>query len=284
MESVSNGVSPILRTVIDEPCFKNIYIHLYRQGRVRAIDDIYTAGISECHLNLLLEFQVRANLVVPIMQGQNLWGLLIAHQCSSPRHWRPLEISLLTQLGIQAAIAIQQSELYHQVQHQATIDGLTQIANRQRFDEYIKQMWQRLGRELGPLALIFCDLDFFKAYNDTYGHPAGDDCLRQVAATINKAGNIGDNLVARYGGEEFVIVLPNTTALEAVEVAESIRTEVKDLQISHKKSPISKFVTISIGVASMIPAPIFSPADLITMADRALYQAKAKGRNRLIIF
>ncbi|MFM2061549.1 MAG: hypothetical protein RLZZ507_1219 [Cyanobacteriota bacterium] len=281
MESVGNGFKPILRSLIDEPCFRNVYVPQYRQGRVRAIDDIYTAGIGQCHLDLLAEFQVRANLVVPIIQGEELWGLLIAHHCSCPRHWRQLEVSLLSQLATQVAIAIKQSELYQQVQRQATVDGLTQIPNRRRFDEYFQQVWQQMEAIQAPLSIILCDIDFFKFYNDTYGHPAGDDCLRQVAAAINKAGNRPGDLVARYGGEEFVIVLPNTSALGAVQVAERIRAEVKALEISHEKSLVSQYVTLSLGVASLIPAANSSPAALIASADDALYQAKAQGRDCL---
>ncbi|MEA5550089.1 diguanylate cyclase [Anabaena cylindrica UHCC 0172] len=281
MESVGNGFNPIFKTVIEEPCFKDIYVPQYLDGRVRAIEDIYTAGISQCHLDLLAEHQVRANLVVPILQGQKLWGLLIAHQCSGPRHWRQLEISLLSQLATQVAIAIKQSELYQQVQLQATVDGLTQISNRRRFDEYWSQMWEQMNQDQAPLSIILCDIDFFKLYNDTYGHPAGDDCLRQVAAAIKKAGNRPDDLVARYGGEEFVIVLPNTSTQGAVQVAERIRAEVKALKITHKNSAVSDYITLSMGVASIIPDQISSPAALIAEADQALYQAKMEGRDRL---
>jgi diguanylate cyclase (GGDEF)-like protein len=256
-------------------------VQQYRQGRVRAIDDIYTAGIGQCHLNLLQEFQVRANLVVPIIQGDNLWGLLIAHHCRSPRHWRELEVNLLTQLAAQVAIAIKQSELYQQVQRQAIVDGLTQIPNRRRFDEYLQQVWQQMESIQAPLSIILCDIDFFKLYNDQYGHPAGDDCLRQVATAINKAGKRPGDLVARYGGEEFVIVLPNTSISGAVQVAESIREEVKALQIPHKKSLVSKNVTLSLGLASIIPTVGFCPSELVATADEALYQAKAQGRDRL---
>ncbi|WP_353932156.1 diguanylate cyclase [Okeanomitos corallinicola TIOX110] len=281
MESVAEGIQSIIYSLIDEPCFRKVYVSQYRQGRVRAIDDIYTAGIGKCHLDLLAEFQVRANLVVPIIQGEKLWGLLIAHHCTSPRHWRELEINLLTQLATQVAIAIKQSELYQQVQRQATIDGLTQISNRRRFDEYFQQVWQQMATRQTPLSIILCDIDFFKLYNDRYGHPAGDDCLRQVANAIHKAGNRPGDLVARYGGEEFVLVLPNTSATGAMQLAERIRAEVQALQIPHEKSGVNDHVTLSLGVASIIPAASFTPSCLIATADEALYQAKAQGRDCL---
>ena len=283
MESVAAGVQSIIYSIIDEPCFRNRYVPLYRQGRVRAIDDIYNAGINKCHLKLLKEFDVRANLVVPIIQSNELWGLLIAHHCSSPRHWRELEINLLSQLATQVAIAIKQSELYKQVQLQATIDGLTQIPNRRRFDEYLYKIWQQMLHSQAPLSVILCDIDHFKLYNDHYGHPAGDDCLRKVAAAISTAGNRPGDLVARYGGEEFVIILPNTSAEGAIKVGEKIRDQVKAVQIPHIKSGVSEYVTLSLGVASIIPTDKLSPASLVTTADDALYQAKAKGRDQLSV-
>ncbi len=282
MESVGESWKPILRSVIDEPCFRNAYVTQYQQGRVRAIDDIYTAGIADCHLNLLAEFQVRANLVVPILQGDQLWGLLIAHQCSGPRHWRQLEISLLSQLAIQLAIAIQQSELYQQVQRLATTDALTQIANRRRFDEYLHDTWQQMNRSQAPLSLILCDIDFFKTYNDTYGHPAGDSCLRAVAAAIEQASSRAGDLVARYGGEEFAIVLPNTSLEGAMLVANRIQAEVRSLNLPHRQSPLGQQVTVSVGVSSLIPTPDQTLTALLTLTDQALYEAKAQGRDRVV--
>lgn len=118
VESVQEGCTPILGTNIHDPCFEIAYIQPYQNGRIKAIPDIYSVGLSECHVNLLTQFQVRANLVVPILQGEQLWGLLIAHQCSGARQWQPLEVDLLKQLATQVAIAIQQSQLYKQTQHQ----------------------------------------------------------------------------------------------------------------------------------------------------------------------
>lgn len=281
MESVADGVQPIIYTSIDEPCFRNVYIPQYLQGRVRAIDDIYTTKLDKCHRDLLTQFQVKANLVVPIIQNQELWGLLIAHDCSNPRHWQELEINLLSQLATQVGIAIKQSQLYQQLQHLATIDGLTQIPNRRRFEEYFQQTWDQMVQIQAPLSVILCDIDFFKLYNDNYGHLAGDDCLRQVADAINKAGYRPDDLVARYGGEEFVVLLPNTSTLGAMQVGERIRAEVKALKIVHEKSLVSQYVTLSLGIATIMPTANCVPATLIAAADEALYQAKAQGRDCL---
>jgi diguanylate cyclase (GGDEF)-like protein len=212
-----------------------------------------------------------------------LWGLLIAHHCSGPRHWRQFEIELLNQLATQAASAIQQSELYQQVQRLASSDGLTQIANRRRFDEYLDQEWQRMAREGAPLSLILCDIDFFKTYNDTYGHQAGDNCLQQVAQAISFAVKRPADLVARYGGEEFAVILPHTDAQGAAQIAEKIRSQVQVLQIAHAGSQVSQYITLSLGVASTVLFHESSPAVLIAAADKSLYQAKAEGRDRVVL-
>lgn len=184
---------------------------------------------------------------------------------------------------------LDQSQLYRQLeeanqglQHLASSDSLTQIANRRRFDEYLDQEWRRMAREAAPLSLIMCDVDFFKRYNDTYGHQAGDACLQQVARAISCAVNRPADLAARYGGEEFAVILPNTEAEGAAQIAEAIRAEVKALEIAHTNSQVSNHLTLSLGVASTVPSPESSPAALIAAADWALYQSKAEGRDRVI--
>ncbi|MEP0872069.1 diguanylate cyclase [Trichocoleus desertorum AS-A10] len=282
MEAVAEGCRPILKTTIDEPCFRNTYVSYYQQGRTRAIADIYEADLSQCHLDLLVQFQVRANLVVPILQGEQLWGLLIAHHCQSPRSWQQIEISLLSQLATQAAIAIQQSEMYQQLEQLATSDGLTQLANRRCFDAFLSREWQQLERASLPLSLILCDIDFFKTYNDAYGHPAGDRCLQAVAQAIRVTISRSSDLVARYGGEEFAIILPNTSPEGAVRVAEKIQAAVQALQIPHGNSQVSQYVTLSVGVSSTTPTYATSPEMLIATTDQALYRAKAQGRNSIV--
>ncbi|MFM7887897.1 MAG: diguanylate cyclase domain-containing protein, partial [Pseudanabaena sp.] len=133
------------------------------------------------------------------------------------------------------------------------VDSLTQLANRRCFDEYLKQEWQRLVRERQPLSLIMCDIDFFKNYNDTYGHIAGDDCLRKVSCLIKQSVHRPADLVARYGGEEFVLVLPNTDIEGSIQVSEVIRQKLLEMKLPHEDSSVSKFVTLSMGVTSLIP-------------------------------
>jgi diguanylate cyclase (GGDEF)-like protein/PAS domain S-box-containing protein len=291
VESVDQQWTSLLgRRILDTCLTKEICMESYRQGHIQAVEDIYTAGLQECYINLLTRFQVRANLVVPILQGEQLWGLLVAQHCTAPRQWLSWEIELLQQLASQVGIAIQQAELYQQLeaanqqlQRLAALDGLTQVANRRRFDEYLEQEWRRLTRERQPLSLILCDVDFFKLYNDTYGHQAGDECLKQIAATLQRAAKRPADLVARYGGEEFAIILPNTSQTGALFVAESIRKAVKNLRLAHANSTVSPYVTLSLGVAGMVPSLEVTFAALVATADAALYEAKETGRDRTII-
>src|SRR5919202_918521 len=169
-----------------------------------------------------------------------------------------------------------------ELQRLATLDGLTQVANRRCFDECLTKAWQILVRERLPLSLLLCDVDFFKRYNDSKGHQAGDECLQQVAQAMKRAVKRPADLVARYGGEEFVVILPNTNGEGALKVAEEIRLSLRRLGVTHPKSPISEYVTISLGVSCTVPCDEASPENLIAAADRALYQAKESGRDRAV--
>jgi diguanylate cyclase (GGDEF)-like protein len=161
----------------------------------------------------------------------------------------------------------------------ATLDGLTNIANHRRFKEFLAQQWHYSQREQQPLSLLLMDVDYFKLYNDTYGHQGGDGCLKQIAAVLGETIKRTTDLAARYGGEEFVVILSNTDQEGAVQVAERIRVLVEALQIVHIASAVNPYVTLSIGIASTIPNQEMEAADLIAAADRALYHAKEHGRN-----
>jgi diguanylate cyclase (GGDEF)-like protein len=281
-ESTAPDATPTRYSVFEEPCFRQGYIERYQAGRVRAIADIYTADLQTCYRQLLETYQVRANLVVPILQGDNtLWGLLIAHHCRAARQWDELDISLLQQLSTQLGVAIRQSELHAQLQQQATTDALTQLANRRRFDQYLAEVWQQHQRRQAAIAILLLDIDFFKRYNDHYGHPQGDECLRQVSQALSQAAKRTIDLVARYGGEEFAIVLPDTDLAGAHEVATAIQVAIADLQLEHHESPFGQ-VTLSCGVAADIPQKQDHSHCLVKSADQALYQAKASGRNRVV--
>ncbi len=161
------------------------------------------------------------------------------------------------------------------------VDGLTGIANRRRLDEELYREWKRMLREKRPLSVVICDIDHFKLYNDTYGHQRGDDCLVSVATAIKDSVNRPGDLTARYGGEEFCLVLPETAGPGAMRIAELVRKNVVKLNLEHKSSPVAKMVTLSLGVATLIPDKGSQPIVLLEAADRALYQAKGNGRNRV---
>ncbi len=164
----------------------------------------------------------------------------------------------------------------------SSTDALTGLANRRRFDEVWEAEWQRAARMRLPLALALIDVDHFKAYNDHYGHQAGDVCLRQVAAILAAEVRRSGELVARYGGEEFVLVLPGATATEARVVAERIRTAVQAQGMPHEHSPVAPVVTVSIGVASGLVQRAEQAEALLKQADVALYLAKDQGRNGVL--
>ena len=167
-----------------------------------------------------------------------------------------------------------------QLEQLATVDPLLDIANRRKFDEVLENEWRRARRARKPLALMMIDLDRFKNFNDRYGHPAGDDCLRRVVKAVNRALRRPGDLLARYGGEELVCVLPETDLDGAIVVSEAARANVYDENIAHEEG-IDKRVTVSIGVAVAVPNSVLTEEDLVDAADRSLYAAKDAGRNQV---
>jgi diguanylate cyclase (GGDEF)-like protein len=207
---------------------------------------------------------------------------------TKPIHWAIFN-HRIRRLIEQSRLEQEKQVLYQQLEEAnrmllrlVSTDGLTQVANRRRFDEYLEQEWQRLAREKAPLSLVLCDIDFFKLYNDTYGHLAGDRCLQQVATAISAVVKRPADLVARYGGEEFAVILPNTPANGGIYVAEAIRAAISQLEIAHEKSLVQHYITLSLGVTSLIPSHDTNPTQLITAADSALYRAKEEGRDRVV--
>ncbi len=180
----------------------------------------------------------------------------------------------------QVELALQKAN--EELQRLAALDGLTQIANRMRFEDRLTQEWRRARREEKSLALIICDIDYFKNYNDTYGHLKGDEALYTVAQTISSALKRPMDLVARYGGEEFGMILPNTDVTGALRVAREVKAAVDGLRIEHKASRIGRSLSLSFGVAATVPAAGASLRDLMESADQALYKAKAMGRDRIV--
>lgn len=170
------------------------------------------------------------------------------------------------------------------LEQQAFIDGLTRIPNRRRFDEVLEREWGRAMRNGSILSLILMDIDFFKKYNDNYGHRHGDVCLQKVGAILSKALHRPSDFCARYGGEEFVVVLPGTDTEGAVVMADHIRSELAALNIPHEFSDVAPYVSFSQGVASVMPSMEQSPELLVEAADKALYSAKQSGRNCAAVY
>ncbi|MFM7408375.1 MAG: diguanylate cyclase domain-containing protein [Cuspidothrix sp.] len=311
-ETVAPGFESAKSPIIQDHCFAEKYAPYYQQGRIHTIEDTYQADLLDCYRNILVQFKIRANLVVPLLNGQDLWGLLCVHQCSAPRYWQEFEIDFVQQIANQLAIAINQTDLFEKLQKElaerklaeakltqsneelanathlleklVNIDGLTQIANRRCFNNRLEQEWQRLYREQQPLSLLLFDVDYFKRYNDTYGHQLGDECLIKLAQTLQKVVSRSADLIARYGGEEFVVILPNTNTKGAMVIAQKIHSAIQYLAIPHRASEVSNTVTISLGITTELPNSELSPTGLIQQADKALYRAKQLGRNQSVVF
>ncbi len=302
-EFVAESVLPVydsaLLKKVKDYCFGEKYAIHYQHGSIQVLTDIYNAGLKDCHIQVLEEFQIRAQIIVPLMNGSKLWGLLCIHQCENTREWSKNEIRFVKQLAAQFSIALQNSHLLAQTRSQAEqlsqaldalqeandklenlarLDSLTQVPNRRYFDEFLDLEWKRLVREKQYLSLIMFDIDHFKLYNDFYGHQAGDQCLVKIAKTAKEIVKRPVDLLARYGGEEFAVILPNTGQSGASVVAEQIKSAINNLGIPHGRTE-KQIVTLSLGIATQIPLVYQTPQKLILEADQALYQAKQQGRD-----
>jgi diguanylate cyclase (GGDEF)-like protein len=212
---------------------------------------------------------------------------LVLMRCLDKRksNARFLELnSKLNDITRERSLQRQSADDLLELQRLALADSLTSLPNRRSLDKNLNHEWKRGAREGNPLSVLLLDIDGFKAFNDTYGHLAGDSCLKQVAQTVQIASQRPADLTARYGGEEFAVLLPATGQEGAVTVAERIRKAIEQLNISHVTSGVSKVVTVSVGVATLVPSLDTSPLELIHKADKALYQAKRLGRNRVHVY
>lgn len=284
-ESVSDESNIPIGGQVLEDVIDQLDWTFYISGRLHSVPDLKASDLSSYKARFLGYVGIRSVVIAPILVTNKLWGLLLVTQ-QTPRRWERSEINLLNQITAQIGLAIQQAILYSQLEvanqkllNQANTDELTQLSNRRRFENCLDQEWRRLRRENQPLSIILCDVDHFKLYNDTYGHQAGDDCLKAVAQSIKQAIKRPADEAARYGGEEFVLILPNTPLAGAKHVAEQVRKNIQALHLPHKSSKTSDCVTISLGIACCIPNPSSSMDELIQKADMALYQAKEGGRN-----
>lgn len=281
----------------------------YYNGDIKVIDNSHSLTKTNIVPNLYLNSNkkpIQSTVIVPILLNQNstkihkyhpLWGWFILEQCSF-KQWQEPELTFLKQLSNQLSIAIKHGLLHQQLQNNnqqmqknnqqlkqlAFCDSLTQISNRRYFERQLNKEWGRLKRIPSFLSIIFCDIDCFKIYNDTYGHQQGDQCLQKVAQALAKVIKRPADIVARYGGEEFIVILPYTPSQGAITVAEAMRVAVKKLKLPHPNSTVNSVVTISVGVATTIPNSQDSPNMLIEAADLALYQAKEQGRDCIAVY
>jgi diguanylate cyclase (GGDEF)-like protein len=191
-----------------------------------------------------------------------------------------LQESIINRLELEKSKAKTET-LAKELYQLSTTDALTSITNRRGFDEALSREWSRAKRSDTQLTLLMIDVDFFKTFNDSLGHPAGDECLRLIASTLTHYARRAGEVIARYGGEEFAIILPNTAGSEGVKIAENICDSIAELDIEHPASGVAKRVTVSIGVHGAAPGQLEDSQELIKLADQALYRAKADGRNRV---
>ncbi|MDY6827393.1 MAG: diguanylate cyclase [Bacillota bacterium] len=217
---------------------------------------------------------------LPIQGSSDLLGYLDIIEVDQPRHLDQYK-KLANRIVNICGLAIENARHYQTIKELSDTDGLTGLANRRKLDEHLAQEWRRMLREKKPLTVMMCDIDYFKNYNDLYGHQAGDDCLRAVAAVLANHCRRSGDLATRYGGEEFALVMPAVDLERAGRLAETIRKNIEALKLRHEGSSVDDFVTLSIGVACRVPSAESAPEKLLVAADKALYAAKEDGRNRV---
>lgn len=282
--------------------------YVFQSGRAEIVNDVlkdsrYVQGTT----------RIRSLICAPLnINNQTIGVINISHH--KPMKYKSEDLKLFTALTTQAAASIQTAQYYSQLKEYsqtleqkvqertleleqakrdlealnrelhilATIDQLTQLANRRQFDEYLFKEWRRMNRNHQPLSFILCDIDYFKKYNDHYGHPEGDTCLKQVAKVLQNSVTRSGDLVARYGGEEFALILPNTDIGGAEKIARDIQNAVAGLKIPHCLSPVNEYVTLSMGIAMANREEDLET--FIKNADVALYRAKEGGRNRYCLY
>lgn len=280
------------------------YLEKLRTGLPYIVNDNATAPWSPDVTAFLSAIEVKSAMIAPIAHPlggdsrsapsrnrQPVWGLLVVHACGEPRQWQPFEANMLQHFADQLNTALHQAELYRQLQAAnqeldriSKVDSLTQLANRRWLDEYLSQQWQRLARERKPLSVVLADVDYFKPYNDTYGHGAGDQCLVEIASAIRFGVRRPADLAARYGGEEFALVLPDTDTAGAIRVVQLVRHHLQTLDLPHGASPSGDTITLSFGIATVSPTPNSPAETILESADQALYAAKDAGRNQYQVF
>jgi len=213
------------------------------------------------------------SIIIPVHYNRHLAGIIAGHAI----------IGLIGLFGLNLFL-FKLNKSYEVIQKHAVVDALTDIPNRRAFMERIESEFKRSARENRPLSVIMIDIDHFKLYNDTYGHAAGDECLKTVAQAIKDTIKRPGDFCARYGGEEFVVLLPDTELDAARLLAENIRTNIENMKLSHKESPPLFVVTISLGIAATVGSSTATYETVLQQSDKALYNAKDRGRNRVEVF
>lgn len=215
-------------------------------------------------------------------EGEYVWIRDVVHVVRTPSGEPEALIGFMFDISERKKTEQQLLELQKQLEEYSYKDGLTGVANRRMFDTMLEQEWLEAKRHQHSLSLVMIDIDFFKQYNDLYGHLQGDAVLKQVAHILNNAGLRTKDFFARFGGEEFALILPETSEASAIKVAERCRNLIFKAQIPHAASEISQILTISIGVSSTVPLSNQEPKDFVAFVDSLLYQAKNAGRNRMM--
>jgi diguanylate cyclase (GGDEF)-like protein len=263
------------------------------QGSIEMLRQLVAKSLTEAGLMMLHFYQTYWFIAACFLAGGlvMIYGYRLIAQDHRLRIWKKKikKMREMTVIGwLQERLHLLEVHTNHleqvnrDLQHLSYLDSLTGVANRRHFEEALDLEWRR-GNRLGTaLSLMMIDVDYFKPFNDIYGHQAGDACLIRIANTIGNALHRPGDMVVRYGGDEFMILIPGTAAQGASELAEIIRARVEALEIAHEGSPIGKVVTISLGVVTGYPTMGFLSGELITLADEALYQAKAEGRNCVV--
>ncbi|WP_297760046.1 bifunctional diguanylate cyclase/phosphodiesterase [Thermosynechococcus sp.] len=295
VEAVVPPWSSALGELVGDSCFRDHYAEAYRRGRIHVVHNLDTAALDPCYRDLLAYYQVKANLVVPIVVEGRLWGLLICQQCGHPRNWQDREIGLIKQISTQLAIAILQAELYQRAQaeiqerkaieaqllYQARHDQLTHLANRSFFEEKLRLTLRYAAEHPNYHYAVLClDLDRFKTLNDSLGHSIGDLFLKAFAQRLSRCVSPQD-VVARLGGDEFAVLLND---IQGIEEAQAIAERLRD-RLSHpfEIEHYTLYTTVSIGLV-MGNLHYTSSEEVLRNADMAMYHAKTKGHNRIDVF
>jgi len=237
------------------------------------------ADMPDNYRNLLKPLNTRSIMLIPLFLENQFWGMFSMDNISKDIVFSDDEVTILRSISLMMANIVRRHALQSE-NLKVYFDALTGIHNRRYFDKTMRRLISSLSRAGGTLSLMMIDVDFFKKYNDTYGHGAGDECLIKVAEVLSNSVLRVDDFVARYGGEEFVAVMPNTDKAGALAVAEKMLENIREAKIEHKASDVEKFVTFSIGLTSGVVTQFHTPDSFVQRADEMLYKSKGDGRNR----